>query len=258
MSSPERPLLIIINADDLGASLPVNDAIFHELEAGRVTSTTILANGPGFEDAVKRVRSFPGASVGVHLNLTEYEPLSAPSALKSLLDSNGHLHPGLRYRIFTPRQLGAIYQEFAAQIERALNAGVRVSHLDSHWHIHTRPDFVPLVKALQHKFGIQRVRARLNLYPPDQPANVLARIAIPICNAALRCPPGPRTTDCMSRFSIFLEWIKRGYIPKMQKLELMVHPGHPERAYREEVTLLASEWSERLTRPFSRITFWQI
>ncbi|MGH8658890.1 MAG: ChbG/HpnK family deacetylase [Gammaproteobacteria bacterium] len=42
---------IIINADNLGLSEPVNDAIFAMMRAGRVTSATLVANGAAVEDA---------------------------------------------------------------------------------------------------------------------------------------------------------------------------------------------------------------
>ena len=41
---------LIINADDLGADEPRNRGIFEAIEAGRVTSVSILVNGNGFED----------------------------------------------------------------------------------------------------------------------------------------------------------------------------------------------------------------
>ncbi|MFZ0393019.1 MAG: ChbG/HpnK family deacetylase [Terracidiphilus sp.] len=255
MKSRPVPLLIIINADDLGASLSVNEAIFRELGAGRVTSTTLMANGPAFEDAVGRVGLFPEASVGVHLNLTEYEPLSATPALKTLLDGDGRLHPGLRYRLFTPRQLRAIYHEFSAQIRRALQAGVKVSHLDSHWHIHTRLDFLPIVKALQRDFGIRRIRARLNIYPLDQPPRLQIRLALPMCNAALRSLPATRTTDRMARLSVFVDRLAAGHKPQYSSIELMVHPGLSHADYAPETALLACGWTALLSRPFRLATF---
>jgi chitin disaccharide deacetylase len=255
MKSRPDPLLIIINADDLGASLAINQAIFRELDAGRVTSTTLMANGPAFDDAVRRICAYPQASVGVHLNLTEFAPLSTTPSLQSLLDEDGSFHAGLRYRPFTPRQLRAIYHEFSAQIRRVLQAGVKVSHLDSHWHIHTRPDFLPIVKLLQRKFAIERVRTRLNLYPPTHPPILRNRIAIPLCNAALRFGSHSRTTDGMGRLAVFVEWLSLGYLPHFRTIELMVHPGLEQREYRDETALLSSPWLDRLPCPFLLTSF---
>ena len=81
MGSQDFECRLIVNADDLGASDVVNDAIFREIEKGRVTSSTFLANGPGVDKAAKAAKQFPHVSFGVHLNLTEYYPLSGDPAL---------------------------------------------------------------------------------------------------------------------------------------------------------------------------------
>lgn len=72
---------IIVNADDLGISSEVNDAIFGFIRSGLVTSATMLANGPQITEAAVRVREFPECSFGIHLNLTEFKPLRTDSRL---------------------------------------------------------------------------------------------------------------------------------------------------------------------------------
>lgn len=247
---PSEKMLTIINGDDLGASAPVNQAILRHLEAGRITSASILSNGPAFLEAVAataRIRSCP---VGVHLNFTEFPPLTSSPTLRRLLDANGALHRVLRYRCFGPCEMAAVYAEFAAQIRRAMQCGIRVTHIDSHHHIHTRPDFLPLVKALQCKFSIRNVRARLNLYPLHEPPRPGVRLAIPLYNAALRWPPGARSTDCMCRLSVFVEHLASGWRPRLRSVELMVHPGASEPSYVSEMNLLESDWQRMLPRPY--------
>src|SRR5271169_4294776 len=79
---------IIVNADDLGMSAEVNEAIFRAMENGVITSATMLSNGSAVVPAARRLRRFPNCSFGVHLNLTEFQPLGAesPTALSSILD----------------------------------------------------------------------------------------------------------------------------------------------------------------------------
>ena len=251
-------MLVIINADDLGASAETNKTIFHEIAAGRVTSATILANGPAFEDAVDGVRDFPHCSFGVHLNLTEYEPLTTVGPLRSRLNGSGELNFGLRYARFSLSELRAVYTEFAAQVRHAKQAGIPVSHLDSHHHIHTRFDFLPLVKLLQHEFGIGRVRARLNLYLLREPARPAVRLAIPLYNAWLRRLPRTRTTDCMARLAVFIEHLEAGWPPNFRSVELMVHPGLKEPSYQAECELLRGAWLSSLGPGVRLGSFWDL
>jgi hypothetical protein len=69
-------IAVIVNADDLGMSREVNDAIFELMSRGRISSATILANAPATRDAARRAQAFPRCSFGVHLNLTQFEPLT--------------------------------------------------------------------------------------------------------------------------------------------------------------------------------------
>src|SRR5208283_3639702 len=82
------PIQIIVNADDLGLSAEVNEAIFRAMEAGVITSATMLSNGPAVIPAARMLHRFPHCSFGVHLNLTEFQRLGAetPTALSSILD----------------------------------------------------------------------------------------------------------------------------------------------------------------------------
>ena len=91
-----RPIRIIVNADDLGFNPAVNSAIFELIAAGRVTSATLLANGPAAEEAMAQAAATRGASFGVHLNATQFRPLTGAPALKPLLgdDGNFRAHDG--------------------------------------------------------------------------------------------------------------------------------------------------------------------
>jgi predicted glycoside hydrolase/deacetylase ChbG (UPF0249 family) len=70
---------IIINGDDLGYSEKENDAIFMCLDKHLITSSTVMSNAPGFEKAVPEIllrQANKSISFGVHLNLTEFSPLT--------------------------------------------------------------------------------------------------------------------------------------------------------------------------------------
>src|ERR1700742_389850 len=71
---------LIINADDFGLSSVVNRAILASMEEGLVTSTSMMANMPGFDHAIglARVHAKLAGRIGIHLNLTQGRPLSEP------------------------------------------------------------------------------------------------------------------------------------------------------------------------------------
>jgi len=114
---------IIINCDDLGANATVNDRILELMEQRRVTSATLMMNAPAIEDAVRRIGNYPYCSFGVHLNATEFAPLSAHPGLRTLLNDEGEFAGNARRDpINIPLSAAAcegVYAEWCAQIERA-------------------------------------------------------------------------------------------------------------------------------------------
>ena len=73
---------IIVNADDLGASQMVNDVTFDLVAQGKVTSATMIANAPFLDDALHRIGGNNSCSFGVHLNLSEFQPLTDSRAIQ--------------------------------------------------------------------------------------------------------------------------------------------------------------------------------
>lgn len=153
------PARIVVNADDFGASGAITRSILRCIEAGSVTSTTILANMPGTDDALSEARSRGRtSSFGVHLNLCEGRALTGPS---SLTDAAGRFHPKRRQALRAlSRRLreSDVEAELRAQMERVLDAGVQVSHVDGHKHLHQLPGVARVVARLAAEAGLSRVR----------------------------------------------------------------------------------------------------
>src|SRR5256884_8782933 len=87
--SPERGQVVknlIVGADDLGWTEGVNRGILDAFRGGIVTSTSLLANGMAFTDAVSAAKLAPGLGLGVHLNLSDGAPVADRESVKSLLD----------------------------------------------------------------------------------------------------------------------------------------------------------------------------
>jgi len=154
---------LIVNGDDFGMAPGVNRAIIQAHREGILTSTSLLANGAAFEEAVAAARENPRLGVGVHLNLTQGRPLSDPRTLGPLLDSAGQFlgrAEPLYFRMLLGRvALRAVEQEFRAQIERVRGAGIAPTHLDGHQHVHMWPPVFQVTARLAAEYGLAGVRS---------------------------------------------------------------------------------------------------
>lgn len=247
----DETMRIIINADDFGMNPCVNDRILELLSLRRITSVSLIANAPAIEDAVRRLPKLTGYSVGVHLNLTEFRPLTPPEEFGdfgSLLDGKGCFlgEQSLREKKMTSRLREEIYKELALQVERVIALGVTVSHFDSHNHVHTIPTLFPVVKRLQRQFSIRKVRTTWNVRPPAQQSPVSIVFKKRLWDLALRTYFRTNTTSGFTSFAMFYDLAKTRGLDH-DSIELMVHPGHP--FFEEETQLLYTDWQNVL--PFS-------
>ena len=258
MSRPP-PVRLLVHADDLGMSHEVNEAIFQAIEAGRVTSASILANGPATKEAVSRVRAFPHVSFGVHLNLTEFAPLTRSASLDFLLGPDGAFagRRDLLCRFATVHRPGvfqAMVREWVAQVTRIRQMGVPVTHLDSHNHAHLVVQMTGVLKAVQVRTGIRRVRPRMDLFDGQRyRTDPVGRLKGRIHNAALRRLPTTTTPDHFTSLAAFLAPSAHRDVRPGEAVELMVHPGHP--ACTEETARLFDPWEQDLPWPVRRICY---
>lgn len=160
---------VIINADDFGIHQSVNDAVITAHEQGVLTSTSILAQGPAFDDAAAQARRHPGLGIGVHLCLAgSLPPVLSPREVPTLTGPDGLMPAG--YGQFIKKMwTGAVdfrhvYDELDAQIEKVRAAGLAVTHIDSHQHLHMLPPVWKIVQALMKKHGIHRLRVPREAY----------------------------------------------------------------------------------------------
>ncbi|OYT71448.1 MAG: hypothetical protein CFK52_08110 [Chloracidobacterium sp. CP2_5A] len=153
---------LIVNADDFGMCVGVNTGIIRACQTGIVTSATIMANGLAFDDAVARARDCPKLGVGIHLVLLGGAPVAPPRAVRSLLGPDGAMPNdfGVFLRRLLRRELrpAEIETELRAQIEKALAAGLRPTHLDSHKHAHAHPSVLEVMLRLAEDYGIAHIR----------------------------------------------------------------------------------------------------
>ncbi len=245
---------IVVNADDLGISEAVNEAIFRRLENRTVTSATILSNGPFTAQAIKRVHRFPECSFGVHLNLTEFKPLSANSrvALSEILDEGGHFNGNAirEIKIGVPI-LRAIYIEWCEQIEHVMRMDAQPSHLDAHHHVHTIPQVLPVLALLRRRYKINRIRISRNLYTSQSLPTPGLLTRKRLYNRALRAI-GFKTTGIFTDLETFVRLCSL-QLPGERTVEVMTHPG--SEAHVEESRLLDSDWLTALAYHATLISY---
>jgi hopanoid biosynthesis associated protein HpnK len=153
---------LIVNADDFGLTRGVNEGIVRAHREGILTSATLMANGPAFDDAVERAKQSPQLGIGCHLALVGGLAVAPREKIPSLADENGRL----------PRSIGLlaaklscgrvrtkdVETELRAQIEKIRRAGIEPTHLDTHKHSHAHPRVMNALGRVAGEFGITRVR----------------------------------------------------------------------------------------------------
>ncbi|MHC4414588.1 MAG: carbohydrate deacetylase [Planctomycetota bacterium] len=272
---------LIVHGDDLGLSPAVNEGILEAHTEGILTSASIMANGEAFEHAVALVRATPSLDVGIHLTLVEERPLLAPDRVGSLVDAGGRFHrhaTAFALRYCTGRiGLDEVRSELDAQIRRVLSEGLRISHLDSHQHLHVLPGVLRVVAGLADRYDIPAIRL-----PAERlPGSILKRP--PLIRAAqlliLRLLCRRATHLRLATTDHFVGFLHGGRldervlpevlesIPPQGTCELMCHPGRADPAGRyrhwgyrwadELRALTAPDLGRRLTALDIRLCSWR-
>lgn len=153
---------LILNADDFGLTKGVNDGILRAFRDGVLTSATLMANAPAFDDAVRCAGANPKLGVGCHLVLAGGAPVAEPKDIPSLVDKHGRL-PASLGRFVARVSAGAIRaedieRELRAQIQKIRAAGVEPTHVDTHKHTHAHPRVMRVLAKVAQELGITRVR----------------------------------------------------------------------------------------------------
>jgi hopanoid biosynthesis associated protein HpnK len=173
---------LIVNADDFGFTAGVNRAIVEAHTRGIVTSTTLMASGPAFNDAVRLAKETPRLDVGCHLVLIDGEPVLDAVRLPSITSRNSgtaRFRDGLKSfaaRALTSRfDPAEIEAETSAQIRKIQSAGIAVSHVDSHKHTHLFPAVLQPVLRAALACGVRAVRNPFGPRKPLTSTELLAR-----------------------------------------------------------------------------------
>jgi len=138
---------VIIHTDDIGMCHASVQA-FKDLWAfGTITSGATMVPCPWFPAVVQMCRANPEIDMGVHATLNaEWEsyrwgPVSTRDSSSGLMDADGYFHQW-HQAVYDNAKTEAVEVEVNAQIEKALKAGIDVTHVDSHMGTIMSPLFV--------------------------------------------------------------------------------------------------------------------
>jgi hopanoid biosynthesis associated protein HpnK len=183
---------LVVNADDLGLTVGVNDGIFDAHDHGILTSASLFASAPATFDAIRRARSRPSLGLGVHLALVDGTPTLPPRRIPTLVEGDGRFRcswkPFIVACLRGKVSLVEVELELTAQIERLRSAGISLTHLDAHKHVHAYPPVFAIVARLAARFGIPVVRVPYERWSPtsgDGQSRGTARLQA-LLNAAMR------------------------------------------------------------------------
>jgi predicted glycoside hydrolase/deacetylase ChbG (UPF0249 family) len=246
---------LVINADDLGLTVGVNDGIFDAHQLGVLTSASVFANAPATADAIRRAHTHPSLGIGAHLALVDGTPLLPARSVPTLVTGDGRFRHSWRPFIVACLQgqvsLAEVERELTAQIERVRDQGVRLTHLDTHKHVHLYPPLFAIVARLAARFAIPVVRVP---YEPGSWLNA-ALWAWARRNDRTAAALGVRTPHFLGRLDtgVLSRDALRRLVPAIGPgvTELMLHPGYVDDELRrlptrlvesrlEEVALLCS------------------
>ena len=139
---------LVVNADDFGFTRDVNRGIVEAHRNGILTSTTLMATGAAFDDAVGLARENPALDIGVHLVLVGEPPFPLTMAQLMRAVLRGHIR---------------VYDELRTQVRRVIDAGLEPTHLDTHKHTHLLPPVLDAVARLSEEYKIPWVRRPFDL-----------------------------------------------------------------------------------------------
>jgi predicted glycoside hydrolase/deacetylase ChbG (UPF0249 family) len=141
---------IIFNADDLGQTQGVNRGILYAYQNGVVNSSSLMVTTDHFEEAVEIIANHKLNNIGLHFNFTEGIPILKTH--QTLVESDERFIRNVHQKVDANSQ--EIFAELEAQYDKAIKAGVKINHIDSHHHIHMTHSLRKLFAQFSKKYNL--------------------------------------------------------------------------------------------------------
>ncbi|WP_376088917.1 polysaccharide deacetylase family protein [Roseomonas sp. CCTCC AB2023176] len=170
--SPPALRAVVPHVDDLGMCHGANRAFLELAAAGHVTCGSVMVPCPWFREIAEAGAADPSLDLGVHLTLTSewqgyrWAPVSTVSRASGLVDGDGFFWRDVASlaRHVVPEAAEA---ELRAQMDRALAAGLRPTHLDAHMAAAMLPQLLDAHVRIAVDYGAFPVLPRAIRFAPD-------------------------------------------------------------------------------------------
>ncbi|MXW59444.1 MAG: ChbG/HpnK family deacetylase [Acidimicrobiia bacterium] len=150
---------LVIHADDVGMCHGANRAYVELSHFGTITSGSVMVPCPWFSEIAEIAASDDSLDCGIHLTLNaekkhyRWGPVSSVGSSSGLVDEHGLLWRSVA-EVRRNANPNAVEQEWRAQIDRALAAGINVTHLDAHMGSALAPEWCDRYVAVGIDYGV--------------------------------------------------------------------------------------------------------
>jgi predicted glycoside hydrolase/deacetylase ChbG (UPF0249 family) len=231
--------LLIVTADDYGLTEAIARGILRAHRDGVVTSTSVLAVGPAIGRTAGWLADHPNLATGAHLALVgEDPPILSRREIPTLVDRSGRFP--VTWWTFLARALAGRLDP--ADITRELDAqmhlltrdhGLRLTHVDTHFHLHLWPPVAEAIIALARRWHIDAVRVPSSYARGPKGYGIRrlsGRLADRLTTAGLVSPGDYRGLDEAGHLTLprFLTTLDRLAATRASTVEINCHPGEAD------------------------------
>ena len=220
---PKDAKLLIIHGDDVAVAHSVDSATFAALDRRAISSASVMVPCPWLTEVAAYAKEHPDADLGIHLTLTSewktyrWGPVAAQDQVPSLLDPAGYLwaEAGPVGSHAKPEEAE---REVRAQIEHALKAGIKLTHIDNHMgSLFQTPALLAVYLKVAREYHLPFLAVR----SPNVPHQMLALLSDQdiVLDGVVTAHEGVRPEEWKDYYAGILKSLKPGLT------ELIVHLG---------------------------------
>ena len=250
---PAGRRVLILHSDDIGMCYEANQAAKHYLNEGEIQSAALMVPCPWFNEMADWYKQHPDHDIGLHLTLTSewkfyrWGPVAPRDQVPGLIDDEGYLWREVVPVVLrsSPKEVEA---EIRAQIERALERGIRPSHIDTHMGtLYASPGFTEAYLRVAEEYRIPAMaieptpsmaaKFRKKGYPvSDRFFELLANYSLPKLDDFDAVPAGKTYEEKVKKFFEQIRLLEPGIT------ELIFHPSVDT----EGLHHITNSWQQRV------------